>query len=207
MWAENVQTAGSLCSADITPRPCYYGPLRHLLLFGRLPGCTGYTAYLAPPLSRREEEGFSSCLARPCHRAAAITPPEWSIVPASVRISMLPSPYGNGLGLRCFRLSRPPVRSLALRPGDSLPSLRWRCRWASGHWFPSSLPSKLQGFWLLPRRDSFPAERASLRWTHFRTAGFPQYGSKAGVSDGACPRVARSSRHVVCTRPSCLPNA
>jgi len=120
---------------------------------------------------------------------------------------MLPSPYGNGLGLRCFRLSRPPVRSLALRPGDSLPSLRWRCRWASGHWFPSSLPSKLQGFWLLPRRDSFPAERASLRWTHFRTAGFPQYGSKAGLSEGAFPRVAWSSRHVVCTRPSCLPDA
>src|SRR5271167_2713023 len=32
-----------------------------------------------------------------------------------------------------------------------------------------------------------PAERASLRWTHFRTAGFPRYGSKAGLSDGACP--------------------
>ena len=32
-----------------------------------------------------------------------------------------------------------------------------------------------------------PAERASLHWTHFRTAGFPQYGSKAGLSDGAFP--------------------
>jgi hypothetical protein len=29
----------------------------------------GYTAYLAPPISRRDEEGFSSCLARPCHHA------------------------------------------------------------------------------------------------------------------------------------------
>jgi len=31
----------------------------------------------APPISRRGEEGFSSCLARPCHRAVAFTPPEW----------------------------------------------------------------------------------------------------------------------------------
>src|SRR5215469_3615424 len=65
--------------------------------------------------------------------------------------------------------SGPPVRSLALRPGDSQSSLRRFCRWASGHWFPSSLPSKLQGFWLLPWRDSLPAERASFRRTHYRT--------------------------------------
>ena len=29
----------------------------------------------APPISRRDEEGFSSCLACPCHRAVASTPP------------------------------------------------------------------------------------------------------------------------------------
>jgi len=32
----------------------------------------------APPLSRRGEEGLSSCFAHPCHRAVAVTPPEWS---------------------------------------------------------------------------------------------------------------------------------
>jgi hypothetical protein len=116
---EEAQTAGSLCSTVVTPLHRSYGPLRHPLLFGRFPGVTGYTAYLAPPISQREEEGFSSCLARPCHRAAAITPLESSVVSASLRPSMLPSPYGNGLGLRCFRLSRLPVHSLALRPGDS----------------------------------------------------------------------------------------
>jgi len=42
----------------------------------------------------------------------------------------------------------------------------------------------------------FPS--SSLR---FRTAGFPQYGSKAGLSDGAC--VAPRSRHLVCIRRSC----
>ena len=38
---------------------------------------TGYRAYLAPAISRRGEEGFSSCSACPCHRAVATTPPKW----------------------------------------------------------------------------------------------------------------------------------
>jgi hypothetical protein len=37
---------------------------------------TGYTASPAPPISRRDEEGFSSCLTCPAHRAVAHTPPE-----------------------------------------------------------------------------------------------------------------------------------
>src|SRR6516162_6124451 len=72
---ETLQMAGPLRSTDITPLPCYYGPSRHPLVFGRLPGVAGYTAYLAPAISRRDEEGFSSCSACPCHRAVASTPP------------------------------------------------------------------------------------------------------------------------------------
>ena len=68
--------AGPLRSADITPLHRYYGPSRHPLAFGRLPGFAGYTAYPAPTISRRDEEGFSSCLACPCHRAVASTPPK-----------------------------------------------------------------------------------------------------------------------------------
>src|SRR5204862_2178979 len=52
--------------------------IRHPLVFGRLPGVAGYTAYLAPAISRRDEEGFSSCSACPCHRAVASTPPRLS---------------------------------------------------------------------------------------------------------------------------------
>jgi hypothetical protein len=74
---ETLQMAGSLRSADITPLHRYYGPSRHPLVFGRLPGFAGYTAYLAPTISRRDEEGFSSCSACPCHRAVASTPPRW----------------------------------------------------------------------------------------------------------------------------------
>jgi hypothetical protein len=117
MLAEELQTAGSLCSADITPLHRSYGPLRHPLLFSRLPGFAGYTAYLVPAFSRRKEEGFSSCFARPCHRAAATTPPEWRVVSASLRLSMLPSSTDRRLGLRilgfrghlCVRLRCGPV--------------------------------------------------------------------------------------------------
>src|SRR6266851_6726707 len=41
----------------------------------------------------------------------------------------------------------------------------------------------------------------------FRTAGFPQYGFKAGISDGAFPCGAEQSRRPVCPRPSCSPLA
>ena len=52
----------------------------------------GYTAYPAPPLSRRDEEGFSSCSACPCHRAVATTPPERVAASVRLRRSVLPSP-------------------------------------------------------------------------------------------------------------------
>jgi hypothetical protein len=53
-----------------------------------------------PPLSRRDEEGFSSCSTRPCHRAVALTPPEQPAASASVRRAVVPSPLARGLGLR-----------------------------------------------------------------------------------------------------------
>ena len=67
--------AGPLRFADIAPLHRYYGPSRHPLVFGRLLGFAGYTAYLAPAISRWDEEGFSSCSACPRHRAVASTPP------------------------------------------------------------------------------------------------------------------------------------
>ena len=64
--------------------------------------------------------------ASPVARYALVTvlslPPRRSELTVSIsfRLIMLPSPYGWGLGLRGFSLSGPPVRSLSLRPGDSL---------------------------------------------------------------------------------------
>jgi hypothetical protein len=105
MLSKVLRTVGSLCSTGITPLPRYYGPFRHPLIFGRFPGVSGYTTYLAPPFSRWDEEGFSSCLACPCPHAVAPTPPEWSAASASLRRPMLPSPFrlqARPLGLLTF---------------------------------------------------------------------------------------------------------
>ena len=117
------RTAGPLRSAGITPPHRYSGPVRHPLVVGRFPGCTGYTAYPAPPISRRDEEGFSSCLTCPGHRAVAPTPPEGSrrvsqtaTVPAAFTREAHVRPPG-------LEFSGPPLRSLTLRPGNSLPIL------------------------------------------------------------------------------------
>ena len=68
--------AGPLCSTGVAPFQRYYGPSRHRLVFDRFLGASGYAVYLAPSISRRDEDGFSSCLACPCHRAVPTTPPE-----------------------------------------------------------------------------------------------------------------------------------
>ena len=47
-----------------------------------------YTIYLAPVISRRDEEGFSSCLACPCHRAVASTPPR-----SRCRVGQISAPH------------------------------------------------------------------------------------------------------------------
>ena len=53
---ETLQMAGPLRSADITPLHRYYGPSRHPLVFGRLPGFAGYTELKRFPadLNRRD---------------------------------------------------------------------------------------------------------------------------------------------------------
>src|SRR5271155_1349827 len=43
---ESLQTAGPLCSADVTPLPRYYRPSRIPLAVHRLPGVAGYTVSL-----------------------------------------------------------------------------------------------------------------------------------------------------------------
>src|ERR1039458_3698062 len=63
----------------------------------------GYTIYLAPVISRRDEEGFSSCLACPCHRAVASTPPR-----SRCRVGQISAPHA------AFALQ------LRARPSDSL---------------------------------------------------------------------------------------
>src|SRR6266404_4952338 len=52
LLAEKTQTAGPLCSADITLLHRSNGPIRHPLAVDRFPGWAGYTIYLALDLPR-----------------------------------------------------------------------------------------------------------------------------------------------------------
>ena len=165
--------------------------------------CRRLYGFPAPPLSRRDEEGLSSCLACPGHRAVALTPPEWPAASVSLRRSMLSSPYGSELDLWCFRLSRPNLRLLSLRPDDLLTIQEMAL--SIGFRNSVSLLSAIQATRLLTFASVglSPTEHSSLSWTHSRTVSFPQYGFKAGLSDGAFPSTASSSRRAVCLRPSC----
>src|SRR6516225_338057 len=208
--------AGPLRSTDITPLPRYSGPSRHPLVFGRLPGVAGYTAYLAPAISRRDEEGFSSCSACPCHRAVASTPPRSTAVSVSFRLVILPSPYGCRLGPRGYSFSRPQCVHCCYGPVTrNLPSgsLVDRLRRFSFHLlrYPNygALTSTPAGL--------FPAEHASLRWTHNRTRAsrlirLPMFGRRhtagangqrelggLGRPEQTSPVPPRSARGAACT--------
>ena len=183
----------------------------------RLPGAPGYTAYLAPPISRRGEEGFSSCLARPRYRAVATTPPECRSASASLRYAMLLSSRTWGLSLRVFCFSRPPVRSLSLRPGNS-PATPYGGRVNGLQVIVFSPPCHpCYGALALTPAGLSPAERASLCWTHVGSrTGAPTVGSggksnhfRVGPQSGShdhvsSPRLLKRSMRVSRTTLSCL---
>ena len=100
---------------------------------------------------------------------------------------MLSSPYGSELDLWCFRLSRPNLRLLSLRPDDLLTIQEMAL--SIGFRNSVSLLSAIQATRLLTFASVglSPTEHSSLSWTHFRKAGFPRYGFKAGISGGAFP--------------------
>ena len=117
--------AGSLCSTGVAPFQRYYGPSRHRLVFDRFPGASGYAVYLAPSISRRDEDGFSCCLACPCHRAVPTTPPQGCASSDSLAthpVAFVRHEKTRPLG--SIFLSGPPMGSLVLRPGDSLTILK-----------------------------------------------------------------------------------
>ena len=136
----------------------------------------GYSAELPPGISPWDKEGFSSCVVCPCSRAVALTPPEWSGVSALFRLPMPSSSYGQGLDLRGSIFSRLPLRSLALRPGNSLTILY------------DGFVDGLQRLGFSPRCHPryraqaltlvglLPTEQTRLTWTHNRAYSFPIHG-------------------------------
>ena len=117
---------------------------------------------MAPPLSRWGEEGFSSRSTCPRHRAVALTPPECPAAsarcdgPCGLRLSTM------RLGLRGCSLSGPPLRSLTLRPDDSLTILPMA--WSVGFRVSVSLhpATRVTGLWLLPRRVCLPLNTSAF---------------------------------------------
>ncbi len=99
----SLMVQGPLAPGELPPFTATTDPAATLAPSADFPVVTGYTTYLAPPISRWGAEGFSSCLISPGHRAVALTPPEWAIVSVSLRLTMLPSSYGSGLDLRNSR--------------------------------------------------------------------------------------------------------
>src|SRR5688572_4724275 len=124
--SESLQTAGPLRSIRITGLLRYCGPLRHPLAGRRLPGVAGIR-FPSPPISRRGEEGFSSCLAHPCHRAVAVTPPECLVASVSLRRTMLSSPHQERLDLWGYRFEAT-YTLIHYDPMTRSPSYRWFCR-------------------------------------------------------------------------------
>ena len=161
-----LRAARPLRSAGITPLPRYCGPIRHRLAVSRFPGVSGYTTYPAPPISRWGEDGFSSCSTCPCHRAVPTTPPECHAASVSPRHAMLPSPDTRGLGLRSFILSRPPVGSLALRPGDSLTIPKMALSIGFIRFVSSADAIQVTRLLTSTAVGLTPTKHASLRWTH-----------------------------------------
>jgi hypothetical protein len=164
MLLEPRQTAGPLGSPDITPAHRYFGPGRLPLTVHRLPGVSGYTASLLRRFLGRDEEGFSSCLARPCRRAVPNTPPKR--LAASVSCDdpccLRPKTGGSTFG---FEFSRPPMGLLALRPGDLLTILKMAL--SIGFRSSVSFLSAIQATGLLTFAPVglSPTEHASLSWT------------------------------------------
>src|SRR5947209_7987852 len=86
----------------------------------RLPGWAGYTTALL----HRFLGGARTVSPVAQHILVTVlsltTPPECHAASVSLRRVILPSPDFRGLGLRIYSLSRPPLGSPMLRPGDSL---------------------------------------------------------------------------------------
>ena len=124
-------------------------PSATLSSFHRLPGVSGYTVSFSPPISQRDEEGFSSCFAHPCHHAVAITPPECLAASVSLRRSMLPSPHEGRLGLWGSRFEAV-AGSLSLRPDDSLTIREMALSIGFQDSVSFLLAIQATGLWLLP---------------------------------------------------------
>jgi hypothetical protein len=160
-----LQTAGSLCSPDITPLLRYYGPLRHPLAVPRLPGVAGYTVPFSADFATGRGgllqllgASLSSCYryypARVSRRVSQI---------ATCHAAFAPLPRARPLELT---FSRPPVRSLSLRPDDLLPIPRMALSIDFQDSVSFLLTIQATGLLTLALTGLTPAEYTSFYWTY-----------------------------------------
>jgi hypothetical protein len=184
MLSEELRTAGSLRSTDVTPLRRYCEPLRHPLVVSRFPGAAGYTAYPASALSGRDEEGFSSCSLCPGRRAVANHP-----AGATRRVNRSATCHaafaltvaGSASGATHFRghLSFTVVTARTTRTypaGRVVEGLQH-------HRFPSGVPSELRGFRLLPRQVYLLLNTAAFPGRTTVRASWPRTRLKQATND------------------------
>ena len=90
------------------------------------------------------------------------TPPEWqavSVSPAACHTAFAPNERARPPDLI---LSRPPLGSLALRPGDSLTIPKMALSVSLIRFVSSTNPTQATGFRLLPRRDCLPLNMSAF---------------------------------------------
>ncbi len=130
------------------------------------PGDAGYTTYPAPPISRWDEDGFSSCSAHPCHRAAPTTPPERIDASVRIRRSVLPSLKHRKLGLWSHLCRGHLWVHLRCGPVTRSPSRGWLCQSASDHLVSLLSATQATGFLTLAPAGLSPLNAPALSWTH-----------------------------------------
>ena len=144
------------------------------------PGSPVIRPTLLPPISRRDEEGFSSCATRPvspcCHfHPAGVTDRLSQITVRHVvfafRLQARPPEISHFRGHIRVRLHYGPVTRC--HPEDGLVDGLQRLG------FPPPCHPSYKAL-ALTLAGLTPAERVRLRWTHNRTGGFPASGSPVG---------------------------
>jgi hypothetical protein len=160
------RAAGSLCSTGVTPLHHYYGPSRHRLAFDRLPGVSGYTAYLFSTdfsMGRGRLLQLHSMSLSPCYpyHPAGVTSRDSQIATrhaAFARRQRARPPELN--------FSRPPMGSLTLRPGDLLTLLARALSIGFTSFVSSTDAIQATGVLTSSPVGLTPTEHASLYWTH-----------------------------------------
>ena len=105
-------TFSELARRSLELRPAH--SRRHLYVTSYTEGFSHFVASMTAPVARHVLATVLSLPPRRSEGAASIR----------FRLPMLPSPSGWGLGLRGYAFSRPLLRSLSLRPGNSSSSRR-----------------------------------------------------------------------------------